>query len=211
MILSAQTIMGLCYMPRDQLKFGKPMIFPFMEKTVFKGLSFGLSPAGYDIRIKQDVYLQPGDFVLASAIEKFAMPRDVLGIVHDKSTLARHGLSVFNTVIEPGWEGFLTLELKNQGKEVIQLFAGSGVAQVVFHRLDQETLLPYTGKYQDQEDEPVPAIMEQPPCPTSNADGTTPPSNQFSLSLDPAEPSSASATGDKIPLKGELVFFNPRR
>ena len=210
MILSAQTITGLSYMPRDEARFGKPMIFPFMRKTVFQGLSFGLSPAGYDIRIKQDVCLFPGDFVLASAIEKFAMPRDVLGIVHDKSTLARRGLSVFNTVIEPGWEGFLTLELKNQGKEVILLYAGSGVAQVVFHRLDMETTIPYDGKYQDQADEPVPAIMEE-TCHTSNGDGMTTPSSQFSLSLDLAEHSSASQTGEKIPLKGELVFFNPRR
>ena len=39
-------------------------------------------------------------FILASAIEEFDVPNNLLGIVHDKSSWARKGLSVFNTVIE---------------------------------------------------------------------------------------------------------------
>ena len=42
-----------------------------------------------------------------SSIEFFNMPKYLVGIVHDKSSLARQGLSVFNTVIEPGWKGYL--------------------------------------------------------------------------------------------------------
>ena len=34
-----------------------------------------------------------------------------MGIVHDKSTWARRGLVVQNTVIEPGWHGYLTIEV----------------------------------------------------------------------------------------------------
>lgn len=63
------------------------------------------------------------------------MPENLVGIVHDKSTLARKGLSVFNTVIEPGWKGFLTLELVYHGSEDFHIPAGSGIAQVLFHEL----------------------------------------------------------------------------
>jgi dCTP deaminase len=123
------------------------------------GVSYGLSEAGYDIRIKQDVILHPFKrFALASAIEKFHMPYDLVGIVHDKSTWARRGLSVFNTVIEPGWKGYLTLELVYHGWLPLRIPAGAGIAQVIFHQL--ETPAEYRGKYQDQPDRPVEARHE---------------------------------------------------
>lgn len=142
------------------------------HKRAFAGVSFGMSEAGYDLRIKQDVSFKcgvPGSmfvsvndslftvgrFTLASAIEEFQMPNDLVGIVHDKSTWARRGLSVFNTVIEPGWKGFLTLELVYHGSEDLIIPAGSGIAQVVFHKTSDN--VSYSGKYQNQEDKPVSA------------------------------------------------------
>ena len=121
------------------------------------GVSYGLSEAGYDIRIKQSVVLSPRKrFSLASAIEEFEMPKTLVGIVHDKSTWARRGLSVFNTVIEPGWTGFLTLELVYHGDEELSIPAGAGIAQVIFHRTVFRAS--YDGKYQGQADKPVEAI-----------------------------------------------------
>jgi hypothetical protein len=75
----------------------------------------------------------------------------VVGVVHDKSSLARRGIAVQNTVLEPGWRGFLTLEITNHGPEPIMLKSGCAVAQVVFTFLDEPTERPYRGKYQDQE------------------------------------------------------------
>ena len=85
------------------------------------------------------------------------MPRNMTGIVHDKSTWARKGLSVFNTVIEPGWKGWLTLELVYHGSEILHIKAGSGIAQVLFHQ--NAEYAQYTGKYQNQRDEPVAALQ----------------------------------------------------
>ncbi len=125
-------------------------------KTKFRGTSFGLGEAGYDVRIKQNMWLAPDNrFELASAIEEFNMPFDLVGVVHDKSTWARRGLSVFNTVIEPGWKGFLTLELVYHGSEGIHIYAGQGIAQVLFHETIESAA--YDGKYQNQEDKPVEA------------------------------------------------------
>ena len=45
------------------------------------------------------------------------MPSDVLGQVCDKSTWARRGVAVQNTIIEPGWRGYLTVELTNHSGE----------------------------------------------------------------------------------------------
>lgn len=164
MILSSQTIRGLCELiPLKQ----RPMLEPFHERTRHEGVTFGLSAAGYDVRVEFDEdgiqyerLLENGQFLLASTIEKFNMPNDVVGVVHDKSTWARRGLAVQNTVIEPGWSGFLTLELTNHGPETLVIPRGCGIAQIVFHRLDEPTDQPYSGKYQKQKRGPVSAISE---------------------------------------------------
>lgn len=84
------------------------------------------------------------------------MPSNLVGVVHDKSTWARRGLSVLNTVIEPGWKGFLTLELVHHGRESLHIPAGAGIAQVIFHQTAERA--EYKGKYQNQEDRPVDSI-----------------------------------------------------
>lgn len=153
------------------------------EKHKANGVSHGLAEVGFDIRIKQEICFyptiyhtwngsifkhashwvgfgepeRPGNFCIASAMEEFDMPNDLVGIVHDKSTWARKGLSVFNTVIEPGFAGGLTLELVFHGSEPLHIPAGSGIAQVIFHRIAQPAA--YTGRYQNQSTEPCPAIF----------------------------------------------------
>lgn len=166
-----------------------PIVGMESGKRESHGVSYGLGEAGYDIRIKQSIMFVPnsqgrgphvlvlepehesgpdgaigigkkGRFALASAIEQFQMPPTLVGIVHDKSTWARRGLSVFNTVIEPGWKGFLTLELIYHGEEELIIPAGAGIAQVVFHQTTD--VRAYSGKYQHQDDRPVPAILSEP-------------------------------------------------
>lgn len=113
-------------------------------------MTFGLGPAGYDVRIAESFILWPKQFRLASTIEFFHTPREWTFKVEDKSTWARRGLSLFNTTGEPGWRGHLTLELVNQSWWPIRFRSGMPIAQIVFHRLDMPTDMPYSGKYQDQ-------------------------------------------------------------
>lgn len=135
---------------------------PFHERTVVNGMSYGLSACGYDIRVEQDLDLAAGQFTLASSIERFRMPRNLVAFVHDKSTWARRGIAVQNTVIEPGWEGFLTLELTNHGRDRVQISAGDPIAQIIFHQLSGDVRQPYNGKYQNQGSGPVAAKLEGP-------------------------------------------------
>ena len=151
-----------------------PILLMVHQKVREHGVSYGLGEAGYDIRLKQEVRFKPGGpggdhvtvgdgepewgrFAIASAMEEFQMPSDLVGIVHDKSTWARQGLSVFNTVIEPGWKGFLTLELVFHGSKELILPAGCGIAQVIFSSLAHDAA--YEGKYQNQKDDPVASIF----------------------------------------------------
>lgn len=135
-------------------------VTPFEERSTAFGMSYGLSAAGYDVRSAQDVVIPPAGFVLVSTLERFRMPSDIIAFVHDKSTWARQGLAVQNTVIEPGWCGYLTMELTNHSKNDLVIHRGMPLAQIIFHYLDREPENPYNGKYQNQEAGPVPAIFE---------------------------------------------------
>lgn len=143
------------------------MIEPFHFRDVANGLTFGLGPAGYDVRIAETVVFRnklirwiSGDFNLASTVERFNLPYDILMAVVDKSSWARRGLFVQNTVAEPGWRGYLTLELTYHGWRKLRIEAGTPIAQMIFHVLDQPTVAPYVGKYQDQERGAQPARMD---------------------------------------------------
>lgn len=151
MILSAQSI-----------RKREGMVKPFCDKTIFQGMSYGLTGAGYDIRIAQSIEVPVGKGVLASSLEYFHLPNDIQGRLCDKSSWARKMLAVQNTVLEPGWRGYLTLELTNHSDGTIWITKGSPIAQLVFHLLDEPTELPYTGKYQEQKEGPQPAIEEKP-------------------------------------------------
>jgi dCTP deaminase len=146
-VLSAQSIRKL------------GLVAPLVDRTIhdLTKTSYGLSSCGYDVRLDQSITLERGEFVLASTIEQFRMTDDVVGIVHDKSTWARRGIAVQNTVIEPAWTGYLTLELTNHGPERLILPRGTPIAQILFHYLDRPTDQPYNGKYQNQERGPQPA------------------------------------------------------
>lgn len=159
-VLSAQSIRTRCLGLHNQYPW--ELIRPFSERTVHiaTGTSYGLSAASYDVRLDQEIHLPRGQFILASTIERFQMPPDLMAIVHEKSSLARQGVAVQNTLIDPGWNGYLTLELSNHGSDTFKLPEGSPIAQIVFHLLDFPTEQPYRGKYQDQERGPQEARKE---------------------------------------------------
>jgi len=166
-ILSAQSIRKRCrvkgrndgsatFSLRDML----PMIHPFEERGLSNGRTYGLSSCGYDVRLAQTIWLWPFWGRLGSVQEYIRMPIDVCAEVKDKSTNARLFVLVQNTIIEPGWEGYLTLELTRFLPWPIRLKKGTPIAQIVFKMLDEPTDSPYEGKYQYQSKGPQKAILE---------------------------------------------------
>lgn len=190
MILSAQSIRRRCTDERLRLWPGsQPLVSPFCERSVHAetGMSYGLSSCGYDVRLDDGVtslrgsskiarnatvlmnpsrvgqyYVGPGRMVLAATIERFSLPHNLCMRVLDKSSWARRGLTVQNTIAEPGWRGYLTLEIINHGTDPIWLSPGTPIAQVVFEQLDEPTEQPYPerGKYQNQARGPQPSRRE---------------------------------------------------
>jgi dCTP deaminase len=162
MILSSQSIRERCL---DGIwarsNTAMPLIAPFADRGVSPaGLSYGLTCAGYDVRLDQDLWLWPKRRTLASTMERFQLPADIKMRICDKSTWARRFVIVKNTRAEPGWRGYLTIEITNESWRPWLIRAGEPIAQVEFEMLDQATDRPYRGKYQDQERGPQPARRE---------------------------------------------------
>lgn len=152
------------------------LITPFASRAKHLGLSYGCGVASYDLRLGADVKLTKEYCCLGVSFEEFNMPTNVCGFVKDKSSWARNGLSVFNTFIDPGWSGFLTLEFSfkpcsQANVEFMKQFlrhdySGSyfllpkmtPIAQVVFGYTENTT--GYIGKYQNQDSVPQHMLME---------------------------------------------------
>ena len=98
--------------------------------------------------------MPPHTYALGVTVETFNMPRNVIGICLGKSTMARSGVIVNTTPLEPGWKGRLVLEFSNSADLPVRIYANEGVAQVTFFESDEECETSYAdrkGKYQDQE------------------------------------------------------------
>ena len=67
-------------------------------------------PTNFVTKNVSECIIPPNSFVLARTVEKFKIPDDVLVICLGKSTYARCGIIVNVTPLEPGWEGYVTLE-----------------------------------------------------------------------------------------------------
>ena len=167
------------------------MIEPFVDDQVREGvISYGVSSYGYDVRVGSDfkvftnVYntvvdpknfdpksfvditaevciIPPNSFALASTIEYFRIPRDILTVCLGKSTYARCGIIVNVTPFEPEWEGHVTIEISNTTPLPAKIYANEGIAQVLFFQGDEPCAKSYKdkkGKYQAQRGVTLPKI-----------------------------------------------------
>lgn len=103
----------------------------------------------------EEFVLWPGMFVLAVTKERIALPKHVGALVHGRSSLGRLGLFVHNAgYCDPGWRGYLVLELFNASPSALRLKPGMRICQIEFNYLTTPADSPYgTGahvKYQDQ-------------------------------------------------------------
>ena len=130
------------------------------EFKVFTNInSATVDPKAFDERSFVDIQgdsciVPPNAFALARTVEYFRIPRDVLTLCVGKSTYARCGIIVNVTPLEPEWEGHVTLEFSNTTNLPAKIYAGEGVAQLLFFQSDEACEVSYKdrgGKYQRQQ------------------------------------------------------------
>jgi dCTP deaminase len=167
------------------------MIEPFVESQRREGvISYGVSSYGYDARVSDEFkiftnvdsaivdpkdfsaksfvdrrvpvcIIPPNSFALASTVEYFRIPRDVLVICLGKSTYARCGIIVNVTPLEPEWEGHVTLEFSNTTPLPAKIYANEGACQFLFLKGEEVCEVSYRdrqGKYQGQRGVTLPRL-----------------------------------------------------
>ena len=169
----------------------KEMIKPFVaEQKSDNNISYGLSSFGYDARVSNEFkiftdvdsavvdpknfkknsfvsrtgtecIIPPNSFALASTVEYFKIPKNVLVICLGKSTYARCGIIVNVTPLEPGWEGHVTLEFSNTTPLPAKIYANEGAAQFIFLQGNENPEITYDkrdGKYMKQTGVTLPKV-----------------------------------------------------
>jgi dCTP deaminase len=96
--------------------------------------------------------MPPHSAALGVSVERFDMPRNVIGLTIGKSTYARCAAIPFTTEVEPEWQGFLTLEFGNYTDFPCKLYANEGILQMAFFQGDDcdVSYSDRNGKYQNQ-------------------------------------------------------------
>ena len=91
------------------------------------------------------IFLKPGEFALATTAETVHIPNDLAARVEGKSSLGRLGLSVHITAgfIDAGFNGQITLELKNETAYTMIFEVGMPIAQLCFYELTASAARPY--------------------------------------------------------------------
>lgn len=93
--------------------------------------------------------IRPFDRVLLHTVEVISVPKDLMGFVNLRSTLARLGLIIPPTIIDAGFEGQLTIEVAG-GAFPVKLYPGQRFLHVVFAKLTSPVERPYQGTYLGQ-------------------------------------------------------------
>lgn len=96
--------------------------------------------------------IPPNSFALARSVEYFRMPQHITGLCLGKSTYARAGIVTNFTPFEPGWCGYVTIEISNTTPLPAIIYANEGIAQVLFFATEEPevTYADRKGKYQGQ-------------------------------------------------------------
>jgi dCTP deaminase len=96
--------------------------------------------------------LKSGEFLLGSTIEKVKIPNGYFGFIETKGNIARAGIQAHNTDghVDPGFNGNITLEIKNNSRHSIIIYPNMAFVQIYFLKSSSKSINPYNGKYQNQ-------------------------------------------------------------
>src|SRR3989304_3126258 len=98
-----------------------------------------------------DVAIPAGTHQLVATLERVELPDDLAGTLHIRSSLARAGIVASLALVDPGFQGQLTISLFNAGTETLHMSKGDRFVQMALHLLSMKAQHLYRGKYQDSQ------------------------------------------------------------
>ena len=94
-------------------------------------------------------WMKPGQFILGQTLEYVRLPDNVEAHLHLVSSRAREGMQhAVSGLVDCGWSGVLTLELKNNLQYgEIPIYPKLRIAQLTFFEYAEKAEKPYRGRY----------------------------------------------------------------
>jgi len=115
-------------------------INPFREDQI--------GPASYDLTSSQELTISPHHWQLTSTSERVSLGIDLAASLFIRSSFAREGLFASLALVDPGFDGNLTISIFNGGDKDVVVHKGERFLQISFFRLGTPTNKPYAGRYQ---------------------------------------------------------------
>lgn len=132
------------------IRLGNTFLVPVADQIIRLGEEIEYET--FRVNEKEIMWIEPGDFVLATTKEWFDIPITTSAFVQGRSSIGRAGLTIQNAgFVDPGFRGHITLELKNETDMKIGLVPGYPVGQLIFMET-HDASHGYQGKYLDQVD-----------------------------------------------------------
>jgi dCTP deaminase len=105
-----------------------------------------------ELKLKPGQYFDilPGEWVMGFTQESLHIKSNTLmGVLYPRSSVNRRGLAVDMTgIVDTGYQGHLMIPIHNTtSMQVIRLYPGERICQLVFERLEQPVREGYQGRY----------------------------------------------------------------
>ncbi len=116
--------------------FSKQAILEAINKGALKISPFTqdqVETAHINLHAKEELRIPAKGFVITQTTEKITLSSKLCGLVEGRASLAKQGISVeqSSTLVEPGTDNALTLEVFNASDNEIRLQSGQEIAKLV--------------------------------------------------------------------------------
>ncbi len=92
--------------------------------------------AGLDLYANDYATLHPGDIVGIKTGLKIKIPEGYVGLIWDKSGLARIGIHTLGGVIDSGYRGEIVVLIKNSSHDIFHIAPGQKIAQIIIQKVE---------------------------------------------------------------------------
>lgn len=92
--------------------------------------------AGLDLYSSDYYSLFPGDCASIKTGVKMAMPKGLVGLVWDKSGLAKFGIHTLAGVIDAGYRGEIIIQIINLSQDIYNIAPGQKIAQLLIQKVE---------------------------------------------------------------------------
>ncbi len=87
--------------------------------------------AGFDLRSTKDVVMRGGDQHIIPCGFAFEIPINYVGIIKDRSSMAKKGLYVGGGIIDSTYRGQVHVMIRNDGNNLMRIDIGDKIAQML--------------------------------------------------------------------------------